>query len=205
TGLILPLGDWVLRQACEDAARFDDDICVAVNVSPMQFRSGDIIESVDRALEETRLSPSRLQIEVTESLLLDETTDVAEMLSALDDRGVTLALDDFGTGYSSLSYLVGYPFKKLKIDRSFITGLPEASTKLAILRAIARLGDELGLTTTMEGVETLDQLDIAQDERCSEVQGFYFARPVPYADLRDTVNVAEALAMEMRSVPKLTV
>ncbi|MEO0798670.1 MAG: EAL domain-containing protein [Pseudomonadota bacterium] len=201
TGLILPIGDWVLRRACEDATTQPEHVSVAVNVSPLQFRSGDLLDSVDRALRETGLSPERLQIEVTESVLLDRSNDILGTLTALSERGVVLALDDFGTGYSSLSYLVNFPFHKIKIDRSFVSGLPEAKEKLAILRAMSGLGLDLGISTTVEGVETEAQLSVATAEQCSEVQGFYFARPTPLLRLTDAVASAEHLASSMGEVP----
>lgn len=196
SGLIVMIGNWVLQQACMDAAQWPDHISVAVNISPLQFKSGSLLQSIEAALEASGLAPNRLEIEITESLLLDTSVDVLSILHALREQGVRVAMDDFGTGYSSLKYLTSFPFDKLKIDRSFVTGLPNATQQLAVLRAMASLGTSLGIKTTVEGVETIEQLGIARDERCSDVQGFYFARPTPVAELPGAIEHCEALAIE---------
>ena len=195
SGMIVLIGDWVLQQACIDAAQWPEHISVAVNISPLQFKSGSLLQSIETALEVSGLAPSRLEIEITESLLLDTSVDVLSILHELRKQGVRVAMDDFGTGYSSLKYLTSFPFDKLKIDRSFVIGLPNATQQLAVLRAMASLGTSLGIKTTVEGVETIEQLGIARDECCSDVQGFYFARPTPVADLLATIEYCETLAL----------
>lgn len=196
SGLIVLIGEWVLRQACIDAAKWPEHISVAVNISPLQFKTGSLLETIESALSDSGLPPNRLEVEITESLLLDTSLDILAILHTLRDKGVRIAMDDFGTGYSSLKYLTSFPFDKIKIDRSFVIGLPDATQQLAVLRAVASLGSSLGIKTTVEGVETIQQLDIARDERCSDVQGFYFARPTPVADLLATIETCEALAVD---------
>lgn len=197
SGLVLALGDWVLRRACRDALRWPSHINVAVNVSPLQFQSGNLVETVRNALKHSGLPPERLEIEITETVLLDTSHDVLAALETLQGLGVSIALDDFGTGYSSLKYLTSFSFNKLKIDRSFVSGLPQDQDKLAVLRAMASLGRDLGMRTTVEGVETNDQWRIADSEHCSEVQGFLFAKPTPVTSLEDAIASAERLAHEL--------
>jgi diguanylate cyclase (GGDEF)-like protein len=197
SGLVLALGDWVLRRACRDALRLPEHIRVAVNVSPLQFQSGNVLDTVQSALKQCGLPPSRLEIEITETVLLDTSHDVLTALRQIQEMGVSIALDDFGTGYSSLKYLTSFGFNKLKIDRSFVSGLPQDQDKLAVLRAMAGLGRDLGMRTTVEGVETNDQWLIAGREHCSEVQGFLFAKPTPVADLEATIAEAERHAGEL--------
>lgn len=199
SGLIVLIGEWVLRQACFDAADWPEHMSVAVNISPLQFRAGSLLEIIEAALVDSGLPPNRLEIEITESLLLDTSLDIISILHALRQKGIRIAMDDFGTGYSSLKYLTSFPFDKIKIDRSFVTGLPDATQQLAVLRAVASLGCSLGIKTTVEGVETIEQLDIARNEQCSDVQGFYFARPTPIAGLHTAIEVCEALAVEAES------
>ncbi|MGI9476053.1 MAG: EAL domain-containing protein [Hyphomicrobiaceae bacterium] len=194
SGLIVLIGEWVLRQACIDAAAWPEHISVAVNISPLQFRAGSLLETIEAALDASGLPAHRLEVEITESLLLDTSLDIISILHELRKKGVRIAMDDFGTGYSSLKYLTSFPFDKIKIDRSFVKGLPDATQQLAVLRAVASLGCSLGIKTTVEGVETIEQLDIARDERCSDVQGFYFARPTPAASLHLAITASEVLA-----------
>ncbi len=184
TGLIVQIGEWVLRQACAEAVKWPKGLKVAVNLSPAQFRSGNVRHAVISALGASQLLPQRLELEVTESLLLQESEGVAETLEKLHQIGVRFALDDFGTGYSSLSYLGRYHFDKIKIDKIFIqelAGRPKSS--LAILRSIVALGTSLGITTCAEGVETAEQLEQVKLEGCTEVQGFYISPPRPAADI----------------------
>ena len=184
TGLIVPIGEWTLRQACAEAAKWPKGLKVAVNLSPAQFRSGNVRQAVISALGASQLMPQRLELEVTESLLLQESEGVAETLEKLHDIGVGFALDDFGTGYSSLSYLNRYHFDKIKIDQIFIKELAEQPrSSLAILRSIVALSTSLGIATTAEGVETKEQLERVQKEGCTEVQGYYISRPRPAADI----------------------
>jgi diguanylate cyclase (GGDEF)-like protein/PAS domain S-box-containing protein len=182
-GLIVGLGEWVLRQACIEAAKWPSDIKVAVNLSPVQFRSRNLVQVVISALAQSGLSPRRLELEITESLFLAETEANLATLHQLRELGVRISMDDFGTGYSSLSYLRSFPFDKIKIDRSFVRDVAERPDSLAIVRAISGLGRSLNITTTAEGVETLDQLDWLRAEGCNEVQGFLFSAARPAAEV----------------------
>jgi len=182
TGLIVKLGDWVLRTACADAARWSE-ACVAVNLSPVQFRNPDLVASVKAALQRSGLPARRLELEITESVLLQNSETTREMLLALRELGVKIALDDFGTGYSSLSYLRSFPFDKIKIDRSFINELATGKDSLAIVRAVTGLGNSLGIVTTAEGVETDAQLDLLAREGCTQVQGYLISKPRPVAEV----------------------
>src|SRR6266436_5097798 len=182
-GLIIPLGEWVLRQACSEAIKWPADVKVAVNLSPVQFRGRNIVQIVISALAHSGLSPLRLELEITESLFLAETEANLAILHQLRELGVSISMDDFGTGYSSLSYLRSFPFDKIKIDRSFIKDLAQRSDCVAIVRAISGLGRSLNITTTAEGVETTDQLDWLRAEGCNEVQGFLFSAARPAGEI----------------------
>jgi diguanylate cyclase (GGDEF)-like protein/PAS domain S-box-containing protein len=182
-GLIVPLGEWVLREACNEAAKWPDDIKVAVNLSAVQFRSRHLVQAVISALAHSGLSPLRLELEITESLFLAETEANLAILHQLRELGVSISMDDFGTGYSSLSYLRSFPFDKIKIDRSFVKDLADRPDCVAIVRAISGLGRSLKITTTAEGVETVDQLDWLRNEGCNEVQGFLFSAAKPAAEI----------------------
>ncbi len=183
TGLILPLGDWVLRRACAEAAGWPPDIKVAVNLSPAQFRRRALVETVREALADAELPAARLELEITESLLLANTEATLGMLHELRALGVGIAMDDFGSGYSSLRYLRSFPFDKVKIDRSFIRDLPDQADSIAIVRAVVTLCRSLGIATTAEGVETEHQMLHLQSEGCTELQGFLFSRPRPAAEI----------------------
>ena len=178
-GLIVGLGEWVLRQACAEAASWPSDVKVAVNLSPVQFRSRNLVQAVIGALAQSGLSPRRLELEITESVFLAETEANLATLHQLRDLGVRISMDDFGTGYSSLSYLRSFPFDKIKIDRSFVQDLAQRPDCLAIVRAITGLGRSLNITTTAEGVETQAQLDWLRAEGCNEVQGYLFSAARP--------------------------
>jgi diguanylate cyclase (GGDEF)-like protein/PAS domain S-box-containing protein len=182
-GLIVSLGEWVLREACTEAVKWPADVKVAVNLSPVQFRSRNLVQVVISALAHSGLSPTRLELEITESLFLAETEANLAILHQLRELGVSISMDDFGTGYSSLSYLRSFPFDKIKIDRSFVKDLAERSDCVAIVRAISGLGRSLNITTTAEGVETTDQLDWLRAEGCNEVQGFLFSAAKPAAEV----------------------
>ena len=182
-GLIVALGEWVLREACTEAVKWPADVKVAVNLSPVQFRSRNLVQVVVSALAHSGLSPTRLELEITESLFLAETEANLAILHQLRELGVSISMDDFGTGYSSLSYLRSFPFDKIKIDRSFVKDLAERSDCVAIVRAISGLGRSLNITTTAEGVETIDQLDWLRAEGCNEVQGFLFSAAKPAAEI----------------------
>lgn len=177
TGLIVPIGEWVLRRACSDAATWSEPLTVAVNLSPAQFRDGDIAETVAQVLKETKLDPSRLELEITESLLINDTEEVLSKLNRLRDLGVAIAMDDFGTGYSSLSYLARFPFSKIKIDRQFIRNMTRDPAMRAIVKTIIALGKSLDVTITAEGVETEEQAAMLREFGCPQVQGFLYGYP----------------------------
>jgi diguanylate cyclase (GGDEF)-like protein len=179
TGLIVPLGEWILREACLEAVNWPESISVAVNLSSVQFRNTSPLKAVAEALANAGLSPSRLELEITETVLMLEGDTTLAALHQLRDLGVRVSMDDFGTGYASLSYLRQFPFDKIKIDRSFIQDLTHKQSGIAIVHAIAALGTDLHLATTAEGIETLEQFEIVCAEGCTEVQGFLFSRPIP--------------------------
>lgn len=183
TGLILAIGDWVLRQACKDAVQWPPHIRVAVNLSPVQFRGKSLIQSVADALAESGLPAGRLELEVTESVLLADNEANVEALHELQALGVRISMDDFGTGYSSLSYLRQFPFNNIKIDQSFIREMVRSPDCVAIVTSIASLAVSLGMTTTAEGVETAEHLHLARQAGCTEVQGFLFGRPRPASEV----------------------
>ncbi len=187
TGLIVAIGEWALYQACADAVAWPEEMRVAVNVSPAQFRSADFAEVVRNALQRSRLAPSRLELEITELVLMHDNEAALALLNRLKDLGVSIAMDDFGTGYSSLGYIRSFPFNRIKIDQSFVRDLPENRQSLAILRAVVGLGRSLNIVTTAEGVETAVQLEVLRSEGCDEVQGFLFSKPRSAAELTDFV------------------
>ena len=183
TGLIVPIGEWVLRQACAEAVGWPDDLKVAVNLSPVQFKRGNLPQVVVAALESTGLPAARLELEITESVILEESKTNLATLHSLRALGVGIAMDDFGTGYSSLSYLRAFPFDKIKIDQSFISELGESGDCRAIMRAITNLGASLGIPTLAEGVETETQFERLREAGCTEMQGYLFRRPVPASEI----------------------
>ncbi len=182
TGLIKPLGDWILRRACYEAASWPEKATVAVNLSPVQFRKNSLVDSVTRALAESGLPPARLELEVTESVLLEHDKENLNTLRQLQHLGIGIVLDDFGTGYSSLSYLRQFPFNKVKIDRTFVADLGRRADCMAIVSAITGLTRHLDITTTAEGVETDEHLTLLRAAGCQQVQGFLFGRPAPQAN-----------------------
>jgi len=194
SSLIIPIGEWVLRQACRDAAGWPAGMKVAVNLSPAQFKRGDLIAVTISALSNAGLEPERLELEVTESVLLHDEAWVRSLLERLTAIGVSIAMDDFGTGYSSLSYLRSFPFTKIKIDRSFVADLIGTADALAIVQATIQLSRKLGMETTAEGVETAEQLDVLIAEGCTHAQGFHVSRPVP-------ADRIEALLIEHGEAP----
>jgi len=184
TGLIGPIGEWALRQACAEAAKWPSQLIVSVNLSPVQFKGRNLTQSVVSALAASGLPPERLELEITESTMMQDAESALSVLKQPNERGIRLALDDFGTGYSSLSYLRKFPLDKIKIDRSFVHDLSEASEEAtAIVRCVARLGESLGMTTTAEGVETREQLERVRAEGCTECQGYYFSAPLPATEI----------------------
>ena len=183
-GMIVQLGDWALREACKEAMRWPDEIAVAVNLSSIQFLRGGLIPSVIGALASSGLPAHRLEVEITESVMLEKTERNLGMLQQLRDLGVRIAMDDFGTGYSSLSYLRNFKFDKIKIDRSFVQDMSSSDQEsMAIVRAISGLGSSFGIATTAEGVETQAQFDCVDLEGCTEVQGMFFSMPVPASQI----------------------
>jgi diguanylate cyclase (GGDEF)-like protein/PAS domain S-box-containing protein len=191
TGFIVPVGEWALREACAEAAKWPGDLKVAVNLSPKQFKSRNLLQAVVNAVVASGLSPNRLELEITETVLLNDSAATLETLRKLQSFGVRIALDDFGTGYSSLSYLRSFPFNKIKIDRSFISGLSDGSAgAVAIVRAVTQMGLSLGMSTTAEGVETAAQLDIVRAEGCTEVQGYLYSPPRPAGEIAKMIAAA---------------
>ena len=179
TGLIVPIGEWVLAEACRTAATWPADVRVAVNLSVAQFKSKRLYDVVMRALTESGLDPRRLELEITESLLLSDNEPTLALLHQLRALGTRISMDDFGTGYSSLSYLRSFPFDKIKIDRSFMRDLTLKEDNLTIVQAVIGLGHSLGMATTAEGIETEEQLAAVRAQGCNEVQGYFLSPPVP--------------------------
>jgi predicted signal transduction protein with EAL and GGDEF domain len=176
-GLIPRIGAWVLKQACIDANDWPEQMRVAVNLSPYQFRSGTLLLDFTAALGASGLPAHRLELEVTESVMMENTEETVDVLRKLRELGVRISLDDFGTGYSGLSHLRAFPFDKIKIDKRFVQEMCSSTDSAAIVRAVIRLGASLAIETTAEGVETEEQLARVRVEGCTEVQGFYFAWP----------------------------
>ena len=183
TGLIVPIGEWVLREACRTAMTWPTDARVAVNLSTVQFKNKKLYETVVAALTDSGLPPTRLELEITESLLLAESEPTLQTLHKLRALGIRISMDDFGTGYSSLSYLRSFPFDKIKIDRSFMRDLESTGGSLAIIKAVIGLGHSLGMSTTAEGIETEEQLAAVREQGCNEVQGFLFSPPIDAKDV----------------------
>jgi len=183
-GLIIPLGEWVLRTACAEVATWPSEINVSVNVSPLQLTNKDLVNVVVGALASARIPATRLEIEITESVFFEKTFANIFTLKQLHELGVRFVMDDFGTGYSSLGYLLIFPFSKIKIDRSFITGLSDKKESRAIVRAVANLARDLNMIVTAEGVETDQQLEQVRILGCTEMQGYLFSRPLPASEIR---------------------
>jgi diguanylate cyclase (GGDEF)-like protein/PAS domain S-box-containing protein len=182
SNLIIPVGEWVLREACREAATWSKPLTIAVNISPIQFRHGDLPRFVHSILLETGLAPGRLELEITEGVLIDDFSRAVSILRRLKSLGVQIAMDDFGSGYSSLSYLHAFPFDKIKIDRTFVSDLEDSHHSLAIVRAVIGLGHSLNVPILAEGVETEAQFAILMQEGCDEVQGYLKGRPLPIED-----------------------
>lgn len=178
TDLIVPLSHWVLREACETALSWPGELMVSVNLSPAQFQRSDVVEDVRKVLIETRLPASRLELEITENVMLNDVDGALQVMNDLKELGVRLNMDDFGTGYSSLGYLRTYPFDGIKIDKRFIASMSNSSNDRAVVQAIINLGKAMGLTVTAEGVETLAQLGSLGSDQCHEVQGYFLSRPI---------------------------
>ena len=187
-GFIIPLGEWALKSACNAARDWPDNMRVAVNISPVQFRKPGLVQTVVSALATAGLPAERLELEITEAVLLEDNDATLAMLHQLRELGVRIAMDDFGTGYSSLSYLQRFPFDKIKIDRSFINGMADGASSRGIIRAIAALANGLGMATTAEGVETQQQRDAVKSEGCTEMQGFLFSKPLTDREMKQLLQ-----------------
>jgi diguanylate cyclase (GGDEF)-like protein len=187
SGLILPLGEWALREACRKAAQWPDDMHVAVNLSPMQFTVPNLLQTVESILSETGLAPNRLELEITERIFMENNDNTLSTLRRLKELGVRISLDDFGTGYSSLSYLRSFPFDKIKVDRAFVSDLKDSTDHIVIVQAVVSIARALGMTTTAEGVETEDQHQFLSTLGCDEVQGYLFSAPVPIENVPELI------------------
>jgi diguanylate cyclase (GGDEF)-like protein/PAS domain S-box-containing protein len=193
-GLIVPLGEWVLREACAEAAHWPEHVRLAVNLSPAQFRDRGLVRTVVSALAASGLDAQRLELEITESVLLQDNVANMQMLHDLKALGVRISMDDFGTGYSSLSYLRSFPFDKIKIDQTFVRDILDDSDAMAIIKAVLDLGASMGVVTTAEGVETQEQLDALRGQGCAEIQGYFISRPAPAAEIAKLLGVERAVA-----------
>ena len=182
-GLIVPIGEWVVRQACAEAAGWPDDIRIAINLSPVQFKSSNLIPTIVSALANSGVAPSRLELEITEGVLLQSSETTLKTLHQLRALGLRISMDDFGTGYSSLSYLRSFPFDKIKIDRSFVADLDKNTDCASIVHAVTFLGASLGMSTTAEGVETAEEFERLRADGCTEVQGYLFSPPQPATEV----------------------
>jgi diguanylate cyclase (GGDEF)-like protein len=194
TALIVPIGEWVLRQACAEAVKWPGDITVAVNLSPAQFKMRNLSQMVMSALAQSGLPAKRLELEITESVLLVDNESTLATLHQLHNLGVRISMDDFGTGYSSLSYLRSFPFDKIKIDQSFVRDLASNVDSKAIIRAVTVLGGSLGMTTIGEGVETQEQLEYLKQEGCTEGQGYFFSKPKPAREVLKLLSKQRVIA-----------
>jgi diguanylate cyclase (GGDEF)-like protein/PAS domain S-box-containing protein len=195
TDLIVPLGRWVLREACETALDWPPDILLSVNLSPAQFALSDVVEDVRQVLVDTRFPASRLELEITENVMLNDTDGALTTMNQLKELGVRLNMDDFGTGYSSLGYLRAYPFDGIKIDKRFIASISSGTNDRAVVQAIIGLGKAMGLTVTAEGVETEEQLAILGKDQCNEVQGYFMSRPIDKAAFADLLRASRLSPM----------
>jgi diguanylate cyclase (GGDEF)-like protein/PAS domain S-box-containing protein len=202
SGLIIPLGEWILREACREAASWPKPLQIAVNLSPVQFRHGDLPAMVHSVLLVSGLNPSRLELEITEGVLIDDFARALSILRRLKSLGVRIAMDDFGTGYSSLSYLQSFPFDKIKIDRTFIANLNQNPQSASIVRAVIGLGRGLALPVVAEGVETEDQLAFLSREACNEVQGYLVGRPSPIDDYGEFVGRSNTSSLVAAAVKR---
>ncbi|MGA7790024.1 MAG: bifunctional diguanylate cyclase/phosphodiesterase, partial [Xanthobacteraceae bacterium] len=187
TGLMTRLGEWALIEACGKIATLPAHLTLAVNLSPVQFAAPDLVDVIQRALVSSGLAPHRLELEITESVLLENNEKIISMLRRLRQLGVCIALDDFGTGYSALSYLRKFPLDKIKIDRSFVTDIATRSDQVAIIQAVLNIARALGMTVTAEGVETVIQRDFLKALGCDSAQGYLFGKPVPFEELAEIV------------------
>jgi diguanylate cyclase (GGDEF)-like protein len=188
SGLILPLGEWVLAEACRSATQWPDTVKIAVNLSPVQFSDPNLLSTIERILLETGLAPNRLELEITERIFMDSGEITLTTLRRLKQLGIRISMDDFGTGYSSLSYLRSFPFDKIKVDRVFVSDLGEGTEHIVIVQAVVSIANALGMTATAEGVETDEQRQILSGLGCDEAQGFFFSRPVPIEEVPEVLG-----------------
>jgi EAL domain-containing protein (putative c-di-GMP-specific phosphodiesterase class I) len=199
TGLITPIGSWVLREACLQARVWQqtgyENVCIAVNLSAVQFRHRDLLEQVTGVLDETGIEPQKLELEITETTIMQDIDAASETMRILHHAGINISIDDFGTGYSSLNHLKRFPISTIKIDRSFIRDMTSDSDDKAIIKAIIDMAHNMGLKVIAEGVETNEQLAFLRNLRCDEMQGFLFSPPVPVEEaeniLRGTCSIAD--------------
>jgi EAL domain-containing protein (putative c-di-GMP-specific phosphodiesterase class I) len=191
SGLIVEMGEWILREACRQAASWSVPLPIAVNLSPAQFMHGDVVGLVHAILLETGLAPGRLELEITEGVLIEDFDRGLALLRRLKALGVRVSMDDFGSGYSSLSYLQAFPFDKIKIDRDFVMNLGRNPQSAAIVRAVISLGHGLGMSIVAEGVETLEQLGFLAEEGCDAVQGYLIGKPAPVEQYGTVVGRAD--------------
>ncbi len=199
TGLIIPIGEWVLREACHQASAWPADVSVAVNVSPKQFAASGISAAVLSALSASGLPPQRLELEITESIFIADVDQTLATLHSLRNLGVRIALDDFGTGYSSLSYLRSFPFDKVKIDKSFVEDLGTSENGHAVIRAITTLAQALGMETLAEGVEDIAQFEVLEREGCQNIQGYLFSRPVAAGEVAGLLRDGAGYQRQLRA------
>jgi EAL domain-containing protein (putative c-di-GMP-specific phosphodiesterase class I) len=200
SGLIVAMSEWILREGCREAASWPRPLQIAINLSPIQFRHGDLPSQVHQILLETGLAPHRLELEVTEGVLIDDFSRALSILLRLKTLGVRIAMDDFGTGYSSLSYLQAFPFDKIKIDRTFIANLGDNQHSAAIVRAVLGLGRGMNIPVVAEGVETAEQLAFLARESCEEVQGYLIGRPAPIDTYAQVLGRKAAKATKLKVV-----
>jgi diguanylate cyclase (GGDEF)-like protein len=197
TGLIVDIGAWVLRAACVEAADWPSDIKVAINLSAVQFSDGDLFASVTQALALSGLPASRLELEITESVLLLDSAATQDVMNRMRALGISVALDDFGAGFSSLNYLLNFPFDKLKIDRAFVRDLHNKVNAMSIIHAVLALSKSLCMKTTAEGVETIEQLDMLREEKCMEIQGYLLSKPRPAAEIPGMIETLNTRYQEL--------
>jgi predicted signal transduction protein with EAL and GGDEF domain len=196
TGLIVALGEWVLRQACADAAKWPNEIKIAVNLSPAQFRSQKLAQVVIHALATSGVAPCRLELEITEEILLGHNRENLAVLQQLRNLGIQIVMDDFGIGYSSLNYLRLFPFDRIKIDRSFVNDLTSGnSLSFAIVQAVTKLARALDVPSTAEGIETNEQLELVRAAGCTEFQGYLFSKPRPVAEVSRLLQLNTQVAV----------
>ena len=197
TGMILSMGEWVLHQSCEQIVKWrathNGELRISVNLSARQFRNQDLVDVIYRILETTHCPPQALELEITESVLMERPETISARLQQLYDMGVRLSIDDFGTGYSSLSYLRNFPIHELKIDRSFVENITRDDNHASIVKAIISLAHSMSLTVLAEGVETQEQLDYLRAQECDYLQGFFFSRPLPGKELEKLLEKSSAL------------